>query len=90
MEKKTYGGYKGRGLMQLTYKDAYEKYGASVGKDFLAANRVQLATPKYGSDSAGWFWKEYKGIDLSDLAQKMTSFLSPRELTVHLMGGMTV
>lgn len=70
MEKKTYGGYKGRGLMQLTYKDAYEKYGASVGKDFLAANRVQLATPKYGSDSAGWFWKEYKGVDLSDLAQK--------------------
>ena len=70
MEKKTYGGYKGRGLMQLTYKDAYEKYGAYVGKDFLAANRVQLASPKYGSDSAGWFWKEYKGVDLSDLAQK--------------------
>lgn len=70
MEKKTYGGYKGRGLIQLTYKDAHEKYGAYIGKDFLAANRVQLASPKYGSDSAGWFWKEYKGVDLSDLAQK--------------------
>ena len=32
--KKTYGGYKGRGLMQLTYKDAYENTGHMSGKDF--------------------------------------------------------
>jgi len=70
MEKEKYGGYKGRGLLQLTFQDAYEKYGAYVGADFLEAKRTQLATPKYGTDSAGWFWKKYKGVDLSDYSQK--------------------
>lgn len=69
-EKIRYGGYKGRGLLQLTFKDAYEKYGKAVSKDFLGENRVQVATPRYGADSAGWFWKEYKGVDLSGFAQK--------------------
>ncbi len=36
VEKKKYGGYKGRGLLQITFKDAYDKYGANVGADFLA------------------------------------------------------
>ena len=70
VEKNKYGGYKGRGLLQLTFKDAYDKYGANVGADFLGAKRLQVATPKYGADSAGWFWKKYKGVDLSDYAQK--------------------
>jgi hypothetical protein len=59
-----------RTLLQLTYKDAYEKYGEAVGKDFLGSKRIQVATPKYGTDSAGWFWKEYKGVDLSEFANK--------------------
>jgi len=69
-EKKHYGGYKGRGLIQLTFEDTYKKYGDYKGVDFLADNRVKVASKEYAVDSAGWFWTRFKHMDLSDCAEK--------------------
>lgn len=47
--------FKGRGLIQLTGKDNYEKCGKDIGAD-LITNPTFLATPMGASISAGWFW----------------------------------
>ncbi|UCV06332.1 glycoside hydrolase family 19 protein [Dechloromonas denitrificans] len=69
-EKEKYGGYKGRGLIQLTFKETYQKYGDYKGVDFLGENRVKVASKEYAADSAGWFWTQFKHLDLSDYAEK--------------------
>ena len=65
-----YGGYKGRGLIQITFEDNYRKYGDYVGVNFLGANKTQLETVQYATDSAGWFWCHGKGVDLNTYADK--------------------
>jgi predicted chitinase/LysM repeat protein len=65
-----YGGYKGRGLIQITFEENYKKYGDYVGVDFLGANKVKLEEIKYATDSAGWFWCHGKGVDLNTYADK--------------------
>lgn len=66
--KSHYGGYKGRGFMQLTFKSAYKAYGDYKGINFLGANKTKLEQDKYAIDSAGWFWTEFKWKNLNDLA----------------------
>ncbi|MEK5778326.1 pyocin R, lytic enzyme, partial [Acinetobacter nosocomialis] len=34
-ESEVYDGYKGRGLIQITYKTNYESYGLAVNENFL-------------------------------------------------------
>lgn len=65
-----YGGYKGRGLIQITFEDNYRKYGEYVGVNFLGANKANLETVQYATDSAGWFWCHGKGVDLNTYADK--------------------
>lgn len=65
-----YGGYKGRGLIQLTFKDTYKKYGEHVGVDFLGANKTKLESIEYATDSAGWFWCYGKKVDMNEWADK--------------------
>ena len=51
--------YKGRGLIQITGRANYKKYGAYIGKDMedlQQKNWLLLKEPKYAADSAGWFW----------------------------------
>lgn len=51
--------YKGRGLIQITGRTNYKKYGAYIGKDMedmTQRNWLLLREPKYAADSAGWFW----------------------------------
>lgn len=51
--------YKGRGLIQVTGRANYKKYGAYIGKDMenlQQRNWLLLREPKYAADSAGWFW----------------------------------
>lgn len=51
--------YKGRGLIQVTGRANYKKYGAYIGKDMedlKQRNWLLLKEPKYAADSAGWFW----------------------------------
>jgi predicted chitinase len=69
-ESDVYDGYKGRGLIQLTYKKNYAAYGEAAKEDFLGSNRTKLETEKWASDSAGWFWTSGSARDLNELADK--------------------
>jgi predicted chitinase len=55
-----YGGFKGRGLIQLTGKKNYQDYGAYVGKDFTStlAKKQLLEKNPDAAKSAGWFWDQ--------------------------------
>lgn len=51
--------YKGRGLIQITGRANYKKYGAYIGKDMenmAEKNWLLLKEPTFAADSAGWFW----------------------------------
>ena len=51
--------YKGRGLIQITGRANYKKYGIFIGKDMedvRQQNWLLLKEPKLAADSAGWFW----------------------------------
>jgi putative chitinase len=67
-EEKKYGGYKGRGLIQITGKEMYAKYGKYKGEDFLDEQRLKVETLEYAVDSAGWFWNFGKPYHLSEYA----------------------
>jgi predicted chitinase len=72
-EADVYDGYKGRGLVQLTWKRNYQAYGEAVGQDFLGDNKVNLQETKWATDSAGWYWRHAGGnhdIDLNDPAEQ--------------------
>ena len=53
--------YLGRGLIQLTGKENYERCGLAIGVDFLS-NPDLLLDPRYAAMSAGWFWNK-KGLN---------------------------
>jgi len=53
--------YLGRGLIQLTGKENYERCGTSINVD-LVNNPNYLLDPKYATLSAGWFWNR-KGLN---------------------------
>jgi predicted chitinase len=60
-----YDGFKGRGLIQLTYQENYESYGIFVGEDFTSSlgNKKKLEEPPHAAKSAGWFWSEKSGLN---------------------------
>ena len=47
--------YHGRGLIQLTGKENYERCGEAIGVDLINQPGL-LAQPDYAALSAGWFW----------------------------------
>ena len=51
--------FRGRGCIQLTGHANYFHCGKALGVDFVA-NPDLVATPKYASLSAGWFWETHK------------------------------
>ena len=53
--------YLGRGLIQLTGKENYERCGLAIGVDLLS-NPDLLLDPRYATLSAGWFWNR-KGLN---------------------------
>ncbi|SIT13443.1 Predicted chitinase [Chryseobacterium ureilyticum] len=57
--------YKGRGIMQITGESNYRRYGKNVTEDFTSTetNREKMALPPHNVKSAGWFWKEEKGLN---------------------------
>ena len=53
--------FKGRGLIQLTGRDAYTAYGRYVGRNLTDGDNMKLVEEEpYASDCAGWFWAKYK------------------------------
>lgn len=50
--------FRGRGCIQLTGHANYFHCGKALGVDFVA-NPDLVATPKYASLSAGWFWSTH-------------------------------
>ena len=47
--------YRGRGMIQLTGKDNYQRCGQAIGFD-LVGNPDLLAAPRLAAESAAWFW----------------------------------
>ena len=57
--------FRGRGLVQLTGREAYANCGSGLGVD-LVGDPDRLLDPQYAALSAGWFWNK-KGLnDLAD------------------------
>ncbi|MBE8597511.1 glycoside hydrolase family 19 protein [Xenorhabdus sp. BG5] len=61
-EKKSYNPWYGRGFIQLTYEDAYRRYGKYIGEDFTSSDqaRDKLLSLPHNVLSAFWFYKKYK------------------------------
>lgn len=57
--------YFGRGLIQLTGKDNYERCGLAIGVDLLSDPDL-LLDPRYATLSAGWFWNKHGLNELAD------------------------
>lgn len=49
--------FRGRGLIQLTGRANYAKYGSFLGKDLTSGENPSLvAQPDLAVDAAGWYW----------------------------------
>lgn len=54
--------FMGRGLIQITGRTNYAKYGEYKGVNFTdGTNNLKLETSPYSVDSAGWYWKKHLG-----------------------------
>ena len=57
--------FRGRGLKQLTGRDNYTRFGASIGMTAEEAAEY-VATPAGAVESAGWFWDTNNLNDIAD------------------------
>lgn len=72
--------YRGRGVVQLTGKDNYQRCGDALGID-LVGNPDLLKEPKYAMLSAGWFWNKTGLNSLADAGDLET-------MTKRINGGL--
>lgn len=69
-----YDPYRGRGIIQLTHKEAYERYAYYKGDDTILSDYGQVATNlDLALDSAGWYWKQGKLLSVGDTWQPTTA-----------------
>lgn len=54
--------FKGRGPIQLTGRMNYRAAGKALGLD-LEGDPARAAAPDVGFRVAGWFWRDYKGLN---------------------------
>ena len=60
--------FHGRGCIQLTGRDSYERCGEAIGVDLIGQPNL-LVEPLYACLSAGWFWNK-KGLNaLADVQE---------------------
>ncbi len=68
--------FKGRGLIQLTGRSNYAKYGESIGRDLTVDGNWNLVAtdPELAVDAAGWFWETHglNALADSDSVDKVT------------------
>ncbi|MCA2735925.1 MULTISPECIES: glycoside hydrolase family 19 protein, partial [unclassified Microcystis] len=64
--------YKGRGLIQITGRYVYTDFSraAGLGDTLVIAPQLVATNPVLATLSAGYFWKIYKGQDLSVIADQ--------------------
>ena len=60
--------FHGRGCIQLTGRDSYERCGEAIGVDLIGQPNF-LVEPLYACLSAGWFWNK-KGLNVLADAQE--------------------
>lgn len=70
--------FRGRGLIQLTGREMYERLGADIGEPIVAHPDL-LATPAYAALSAAWYWKRIGANALADEGQfdRITRRINP-------------
>ena len=72
--------FHGRGCIQLTGRDSYERCGSSIGVDLIGSPN-RLLDSEYAAMSAGWFWNK-KGLNsLADVQDYET-------MTKRINGGL--
>jgi len=74
--------YHGRGLIQLTGKENYERCGSSIGVD-LIGNPNMLLDPQYAALSAGWFWNKH---GLNELAEQQEHGMITKRINGGTLG----
>jgi putative chitinase len=57
--------YRGRGLIQLTFKDNYRLCGAALGLDLVASPEL-LTDPSHAAMAAGWYWDKHQCNAMAD------------------------
>ena len=58
-----YDPHRGRGIIQLTHKEAYERYAFYRGDNKILSNLDSIATNlELAFDSAGWYFRQGKGL----------------------------
>lgn len=73
--------YRGRGLIQLTFRGAYARCGAALGRPYEAQPTL-LAEPEHAARSAGWYWHDNHLNALADTGQveSVTHVINPKLL----------
>ena len=63
--------FRGRGLIQITFRDNYAGYAQAAGDPTVMADPSQLAQPRHAALSACWFWSANKLNALADLGTEV-------------------
>jgi putative chitinase len=75
--------YRGRGLIQITFRANYVAYSRAVSDPSVVSDPVQLTEPRHAALSACWFWKSR---DLNALADSDNE-AAFNEITQRINGG---
>lgn len=70
--KKSYAPWYGRGLIQLTFQDKYERYGEFINHDFVSEDKEKekVAVFPHCVTSAFWYYMFYENMNLNKYAQR--------------------
>lgn len=77
--------FHGRGFIQITGKNNYIAFSNFIDEKYIIDNPDIVATGKYRSLSAGWFWKQN---GLNDIADKGSDDAVVQEITKRINGGL--
>ncbi|WP_258239498.1 glycoside hydrolase family 19 protein, partial [Arcobacter sp. LA11] len=91
--------YKGKGLLQLTWKGTYQKYSKFKGIDFVKEPTLIASNLEYAIDASCWFWTKFKGenyfnklidrkeLEYKHLSEEVKNDLIVKSVTKKVNGG---